>query len=662
VHVLRARLFPTVPAFCIGVLAVAGPALAQNGSVPETVFEIPLPGGLRGALVALNDRTAPDRSQFLLEVIRRSHAPGNIKNNPQDAVLRALRDHLGAATRAPQLPGKPGTSPIAIITSGRTETPETLPLPLSPAIWTDLVFGGRVTPTNLAAGIVQSPSASRLYYGLLSLDDSTRTWLATETDLIPPLSTVHSAAFAIAAPAFRVADGAVRTPGGEPAESVWQALVGRRANEPAAFLRALLSSGDGRLAYFFSTIAQLTPAQIRLALNLDAPDPARVYAARRLYAIFDRVSVGWKPDERPFWRPSLDPALLVSALRLDAGGRPVLPGTRRFWTAVFAEADPTPLRQGRNDEAPALAEGEPATLAWLCEQVFKGAPVVHRRPYQQVLFASRILDRVTPQTARDSVDAVRAAGTYPALVAALERAGIREVAVFASAGRKAAEISTIDDHTTAARALGQFQGMLALITRAVFRGSVSPVSASQLVASLSAVDLGERGEYEGRLVRWLAAAIAEPSPGATPSRISGAAAARADGSSEKVAVPLESAALDLLAGPVVSPPSVVDWEGTRYRLDFRAAEAARLARLLGDSPLPYLSSAHTLVTVADALSEEGLGADRLRQQVQRLEQIAQETVCGREASHVIRRATRELVSGGAPRPSACSPTICLPAA
>jgi len=167
------------PAEC-GVQAQAGSdAAAQSISAPGALGEMPLPGGLRGVLSAIGDRAAADRSQFLLDFIRRSYdTPIRVKSDPREPMMAAL-----AARFATQKTAIPNGSP------------ETLPLPLPPAIWIDVVFGGRATVQTLAAQILQSRSASLFYYGLLSLDDATRAWLATEPALIAEVAERHPAAF-----------------------------------------------------------------------------------------------------------------------------------------------------------------------------------------------------------------------------------------------------------------------------------------------------------------------------------------------------------------------------------------------------------------------------------------------------------------------------------
>jgi hypothetical protein len=140
-------------AVVIGASLCGAPALAQTNAV-GSIGEMPLAGGLRPLLAAIDDPLPPDRSQFLLEFIRRTHnTPPTIKNSPRDALLRAALTHLERA-RAGAV----------------TTNTDTLPLPLSSNLWIDEVFKGRATPQTLVADIIGSREASLLYYGLLSLD------------------------------------------------------------------------------------------------------------------------------------------------------------------------------------------------------------------------------------------------------------------------------------------------------------------------------------------------------------------------------------------------------------------------------------------------------------------------------------------------------------
>jgi hypothetical protein len=601
---VRTRRLAAVHVAFFGVIVLVGSSRSQSADQRSTVSEVSLPGGLGAAMAVVGDGLAADRTQFLAEFIRRTHdTPFRQKDDPRESGLQALVAELnGSATKA-------GTA-------------DKLPLPLTTDVWVKSVFAGKATPQNLVAAILQSRNASLFYSSLLALDDDTRTWLAGQPDLISELVSRHALAFLAAAPGLRVASAGVSAPGGAAADSVWQALVEKRSNQPVEFVRALVQSNQGRLAQFFGAISQMTAEQIRLALNLGAADvSARVDSARRLFAVFQRVQSSRMLEQRAFSRATLDPTLLIDGFAQDDSGQLLVPGSRGFWNVVFEETDDGRPKPSRDDARMVLERNEPAEFAWLCDQVFKGSENDQRRRYSMVLFAARRLGPLTTETAQDAIDAVRAVGSFPVLTTALERAHGTNLKAFGSASRRAAELTSIADDGRAIRALTQFQGAVAIVTRAALRGSLDSKTASELVTSLSAVPVSAHGDYEGRLVRWLAHA----SDGAGHSASPGARgpAARSDDEILEGFGPREQAVLRLVSGPSQSEPQLVTWEGMRYRVDLARAESIRLVKALGESPRSNLSAAEAFADAADALAQSGLTRDRLLEHVQALRRLEQ---------------------------------------
>lgn len=599
---LRARRVCALLAAILLVMTAA-PAHSQSANAGAALSEVSVPGGLQAALAAAKDPVRADRSQFLLEFIRRTYDMAIMsKGDPREMARQSLLSQLEAASRS--------TAAAA----------DTLPLPLTPAIWTDVVFGGRATSATLLQSIAGSRDASLLYYGLMSLDDSTRAWIASDHALVADLAARYASAFVVAAPGLRVSSGAIQVPGGPDALPAWEALVGVGTADPARFIRALLAAPDSALPYFLGSIAQLTPAQIRFALSLDTADPrARAAAARRLHDVFGLV--GWRVEQRTFWRPPLDPALLIADLEADEAGRPIVPGTEAFWTAVLRGGDPGQLPDA---DARRLADGPPVDLGWLCARIFTGDPFERRRQFDLVLFASRAVRRVVPENAQDAVTTLRAARAYPALAATLERARVPDLTTFAAAARRASLLSAIGDDTRRARAQAQFQGTLALLARSVQRGGVPTSSLPGVVRSLAAVDLNDRGEYEGGLVRWLDAFVKDHEPSAPTLPPGASQESYVDPLIQGVAGVFDRAILRLAAGSTAVPPRVLTWEGTRYRVDLATADAVRMARLLGEHHPPYLSSARELLGIADALGAGGLTLERLRRQADALALVGQD--------------------------------------
>jgi hypothetical protein len=578
----------------IGVTALVAPSHAQRVDGPGSMAEVSLPGGIVAAVAAIGDPVAPDRAQFLSEFIRRTYdTPFASRIDPRGRVLQSLLAHLKAQDASPA-------------------PSDTVPLPLTVPIWTDVIFGGRATPATLVRSILESRPAALLYYALLSLDDDTRTWLAGQPEFLKTLLVDDRAAALVASStALRVTRDGLRLPGGEPAAALWHALLGKDPKEPVPFIEALLTHDDGRLAHFLGALSQLTPEQITFALTPQSGDAAsRVDAARRLYTVFERATTTGMAEHHVFTRPALDPVFLAAELAPGASGAPRLPGTRAFWSAVFSE-------DGRTDDAAALVSAAPANFAWISEQVFRLDPEQRHR-YAMVLFASRQVGEITAATVNDTIEAVRAVAMYPALAASLERAGVRDIAALAAAARRASALAAIGDHSRAYRALAQFQGALALVTRAATRGSIDAARVTGFVSALAALPISNRGDYDGRVVCWLNGWLRVQAASGTAGPDAISAPNSAEDVFQAAAGPVEQAALRLLAGPAARGPEMLDWEGTRYRVDLRRAEARRIAAALGDSPRGYLSAAEVVATGADALAEKGLTEDRLQQIAQEI--------------------------------------------
>jgi hypothetical protein len=556
--------------------------LAGNGQAQEiagrdtTMSAAPLPGGFAAARAALNHTGVADPATLILDVIRRSfETPVGTKGLRRDEALRPLLDLFDRAR------------------GDRQASADEVPLPLTPAIWTSAMFGGRTLSAPLLPELLRSPSASLMYCALLALDPETRQWLGANPALLTEITDRHAAAFFVASRGIRISGGSIQVPGGAAAIPAWQAVVGRQVADPIEFVRAVIGTGEGRLAYFFGAAAQLTPGQLRVLLSLDNPDIAfRTAAVRRLLVVFERVASGWDIADRPFWRPALDPVLLVSELAADGAGIPRVPGTAAFWALVFSgdnvDRDPT-----------GIADGAPADFSGLCEQVFTGGLAVVRSPYHQVLFASRRVADLTAATARDAAVATRAVAQYPALIATLERARITSIATYAAAARRATALAEMDDARRAGLALTQFQGGLAIAARALARGTIDDARAAHAIAALVAIAPDGRGEYGGQVVDWLVGILSVDGSDTAAGRTADGASATRD---------LDENVLTLLSGPPPRPGDTVNWEGTRYRIDPANAESARLRLLLGDSRLPYLTTAALLVGAAKVI--EGTGVSR----------------------------------------------------
>ena len=355
---IRTRRPAAAHAVFLGIVALAG---ALSADQHATMSEVSVPGGLRAAQAAAGDEAAPDRAHFLVDLIRRTYDSPILRlDDPRAVRLQAL----SAALRS----GESAAGPF-----------ETLPLPLTPDVWVESVFGRQAAPATLVRSIAESRGPALFYYGLLSLDDDTRAWIGGQRALITDIVTRYPGAFVAAAPALHMTSSGLRLPGGAAADATWQALADRKTSDPGSFVRTLLSLDEGRLASFAGALAQLTPAQVAMALDLDAPDASRrIDSARRLYATFVRMAPARSVEKRTFTRAALDPLLLLAELDAVRGDRPLVPGTRGLWSTVFVDRD------GRGtlaNEDPRKHSDwrQPADFFWLSDQVFRDTESDHRR-------------------------------------------------------------------------------------------------------------------------------------------------------------------------------------------------------------------------------------------------------------------------------------------
>jgi hypothetical protein len=585
----------------IGVV-LAAPASAQERASQDTISSLPLPGGLAAARVAVGDTGHADTGQFLVDVIRRSfQTPVSVRGLRREIAIRPLLDHLEKARKAPR-----GTAT------------DQWPLPLPAAVWTASILDDRASAETLISDILRSPSASLMYCALLALDDPTRRWLAEHPALLSEVAARHAAQFLVAAPGLRIHDNVMRLPGGPAATAAWEAAAGKRATEPAEFVKAVVGRTDPALSFLIGTVPQLTPAQTRFVLNLDGAEAVRVSALRRVLAAFDRVATGWDIADRPFWRPTLDPVLLASDLRTDGNGLPVIPGTAAFWSAVFSGGDAD--RETTAEAVSTLVSGPPVEFSWLCEQVFNGGQTVIRSPYHLVLFASRRIPAVTAGNARAALAALRGASQFPALAGMLERMRVADLEVYGAAAGAARMLSGIEDEMRAQTAFAQFQGAVAMLARAVTRGGLSSDRAARLVATLSALRVDPRGEYGGAVVEWLTTMLREERQ---PAAAVVAAATAAD---DQIGA-REDDLLSLLSGPPAERASTLEWEGTKYRVSFASAEALRLQRVLGDAPYPYVSAADAMFSAAKALESAAISRQALTALADSAARLAEATHC-----------------------------------
>ena len=169
---------------------------------------------------------------------------------------------------------------------------------------------------------LEDPSLCRLYLGLSKLDRET----AEELKKTMPASRIRAFAHVLDfyGAMFQIRNGKAIIPG---TNASWQEFTGVSPDQGAAFFEKLISRDDGWLAAYFDGLMRIqgTPTAAYLT------DPAR---SKRFYtAIRGRLTS--PGPARPVFRANTDMMLLTNRLRLEADGRPHVPGGVAAWKNLF---------------------------------------------------------------------------------------------------------------------------------------------------------------------------------------------------------------------------------------------------------------------------------------------------------------------------------------
>src|ERR1700733_9889117 len=114
--------------------------LAAAGGVSENV---PVRGGIEALARSLGVTPAPERARFVAEMARLVHFSAGSRRVPRAPAATALT--VSSAVAA-----------------------DTVPIPLTAAIWSQAVFRRSVAPEGIVEAILSDPRAAHLCYGLVS--------------------------------------------------------------------------------------------------------------------------------------------------------------------------------------------------------------------------------------------------------------------------------------------------------------------------------------------------------------------------------------------------------------------------------------------------------------------------------------------------------------
>ncbi|MEO7143813.1 MAG: hypothetical protein ABI165_09965, partial [Bryobacteraceae bacterium] len=173
-------------------------------------------------------------------------------------------------------------------------------------------------------GFIADPTLCRLYLGLSKLDPETADALRKAIPAQRIKAYAHVLDFFGAM--FEVRNGKAIVPGGARSEKAWGEMAGATPEKGAVFFEKVLQKDDGWLASYFDALARIN-GPVRDYLT----EPERL---KRFYAAI-RGKVTSPGPARPVFRSNTDMLLLTTRLRLEASGRPHVPGSLEVWKNLF---------------------------------------------------------------------------------------------------------------------------------------------------------------------------------------------------------------------------------------------------------------------------------------------------------------------------------------
>ena len=173
---------------------------------------------------------------------------------------------------------------------------------------------------------IADPLLCRLYLGLAKLDRETADALKKDVPVQRLKAFAHVIDFF--GGMFQMPDGRAVVLGAPRSIPVWTELVGASPDKGAAFFEKLISKDDGWVASYFDSISRIN-GPVRDYLS----DPARM---KRFYGAV-RGKVTSPGPARPVFRSNTDLMLLTTRLRMDANGKPHIPGNIDVWKQLFIQ-------------------------------------------------------------------------------------------------------------------------------------------------------------------------------------------------------------------------------------------------------------------------------------------------------------------------------------
>jgi len=321
------------------------------------------------------------------------------------------------------------------------------------------------------------PSLCRLYLGLSKLDPTASEELRKSTTVQRIRAYAHVLDFY--GGMFQVRNGRAVVPGGARSERAWAELAGASPDKPGQFFERLITRDDGWLASYFDALLRISNNPVNGPVQIYLTEPERL---KRFYAAI-RGKVTSPGPARPVFRSNTDMMLLTARLRLDANGKPHIPGSLDVWRTLFIEH---PSGSGKYDSKLSQSAGswkEPddviEALFGLCRKAVENEPL-------KIFMALSDVDRhrqtpLDPKTADRLARDFRAFGAQYPLFAEVSDVSNNTINQFLDT---AEGINQIHDFSLRTDAAGTLQALVGLWQVFCRQNSIAPADRDRPLASI----------------------------------------------------------------------------------------------------------------------------------------------------------------------------------
>jgi hypothetical protein len=193
--------------------------------------------------------------------------------------------------------------------------------------WKNAIHVNRREPQrDLVELFLRHPAVARLYWALSRMDSETRNVLRQKVGLERLVQ--YSPELDYYGTQIVIRSGVVQVPGGRTAEHEWSELVGVSPHEAGEFVVRLLAKDKGWLAAYFDCMERVSLAQQQ---HFAGADRLKMY-----YAAFRGQHVTAEAA-RPAFRLAPGLLLLLTRLRWESDGQPLIPGGVDVWKDIFKQ-------------------------------------------------------------------------------------------------------------------------------------------------------------------------------------------------------------------------------------------------------------------------------------------------------------------------------------